>query len=82
MKDALEYIVSSIVDNTTAVSISEDIDENGIINYTITVANEDVGKLIGKDGKVIRAIRNVMKIPAIKQNKRVRVSIGEEQPAA
>ncbi len=78
MKDALEYIISSIVDNPSSVSISEELDENGIITYTIRVAKEDIGKVIGKDGKIIRAIRNVMKIPAIKQNKRVRVAIGEE----
>jgi len=79
MKDALFFIVSSIVDNQDAVSISEEIDENGITNYLIQVAKEDVGKLIGKGGKVIRSLRNVMKIPAIKENKRIRVSISEEE---
>lgn len=82
MKDTLGYIVSSIVDNASAVTISEDTDESGIITFTISVATEDIGKVIGKDGKVIRAIRNVMKIPAIKQNKRIRISIGEDSPLA
>jgi predicted RNA-binding protein YlqC (UPF0109 family) len=79
MKDALLYIVSAIVDNTDAVNIAEDTDETGTITYTLHVAKDDVGKIIGKDGKVIRAIRNVMKIPAIKQNKRIRIAIGEEE---
>lgn len=78
MKKTLEFIISSIVEKPDEVQISEDIDENGIITFTIHVAKDDIGKVIGKDGKVIRAIRNVVKIPAIKQNKRVRVSIGEE----
>lgn len=78
MRDALLFIVSSIVENTDAVSISEDVDENGTINFVINAAPEDIGKLIVKDGKVIRSIRNVMRVPAIKENKRIRVSISEE----
>lgn len=78
MIETLTYIVTSIVDNADAVSIAEEVDENGMSNYIIHVAKEDIGKIIGKDGKVIRAIRNVMKIPAIKQTKRIRVSISEE----
>jgi len=77
MKDALTYIITSIVDNQNDVAISEETDEQGTIHFIIHVAKEDVGKIIGKDGKVIRAIRNVMKIPAIKQNKRIRIDISE-----
>ncbi len=76
MKKALHYIVSRIVDNKDAVSI-EETDDAGIITFTMKVAPEDMGKVIGKDGKVIRAIRNVMKIPAIKQEKRVQISLAE-----
>ncbi|MCL5433249.1 MAG: KH domain-containing protein [Patescibacteria group bacterium] len=77
MKDALLYIVSSIVDNPSDVKVDES-EENGIINFTLTLAPEDIGKVIGKEGKVIRAIRNVMKIPAIKQGKRINITIGEK----
>ncbi|MBI3326339.1 MAG: KH domain-containing protein [Nitrospinae bacterium] len=41
----------------------------------------DMGKVIGKNGKIIRAIRNVIKIPAIKQNKKINVTLGENSPA-
>lgn len=76
MKDTLAYIVSSIVDNADAIVIDEQ-EEEGVTNYIIHVSKEDIGKVIGKEGKIIRAIRNIMKIPAIKQNKRIHVSVAE-----
>lgn len=76
MKDALHFIVTSIVDNADAVTI-EELQEEGGTNFVIHVATEDVGKVIGKEGKVIRAIRNVMKIPAMKANVRIHVSVAE-----
>lgn len=78
MKDALFYIVSSIVDEPEKVTIEER-EEEGIIYFTIDVAKEDMGKVIGKEGKVIKAIRNVMKIPAVKQGKRINVSLVEKE---
>lgn len=79
MKKTLEYIVSSIVDNPEKVEI-EELEQDGIINFTIKVAAADMGKIIGKNGKIIRAIRNVIKIPAIKQNKKINVALFESSP--
>ncbi len=76
MKDVLEYIVKNIVDNADAVNVAEE-DIDGVVTYTITPAKEDMGKLIGKGGKVIRAIRNLMKIPAMKESKKVQVQLAE-----
>lgn len=76
MKDALLYIVSAIVDNPKKVTVEED-EQDGVTNFTVTVAKEDMGKVIGKEGKIIRAIRNLMKIPAIKQNKRINIALNE-----
>lgn len=76
MKNTLQYIVSQIADVKDKVEIDEK-EENGIVNYTIHIADEDIGKVIGKEGKVIRAIRNVMKIKAIKQNKRIQIFLAE-----
>lgn len=76
MKKALSYIVSSIVDDPKQVEISEE-EADGVINFTVSVANEDMGKIIGKNGKVIKAIRNVVKIPAIKQGKKIYISLLE-----
>ena len=76
MKDALTYIVSKIVEDPKQVEITEEENE-GVINYTVKVANEDMGRIIGKNGKVIKAIRNVVKIPAIKQGKKIYISLSE-----
>ena len=76
MKDILEYIVKALVDNPDAVVITEE-DIDGVVTLTIAPDKEDMGKLIGKQGKVIRSIRNLMKIPAMKQNKKVQVQLAE-----
>jgi uncharacterized protein len=81
MKKALEYIVGQIVDNPDKVDINEQEDQ-GIINFTVTVDPADMGKVIGKNGKVIRAIRNVIKISAIKQNKKINIALTEVVPVA
>ncbi len=78
MKDTLTHIISSIVTDPDQVSVIEG-EEEGVTVFTITVAKDDMGKVIGKDGKVIRSIRNVMKIPAIKQNKRISISLAEKE---
>lgn len=76
MKKALEYILSNIVDEPKKVEVSET-EDNGITNFTIQVAASDMGKVIGKNGKIIRAIRNVIKISAIKQNKKINIALSE-----
>ncbi len=76
MKDALLYIIKAIVENPDAVSIDES-DDNGFVVFTVHVDPSDMGKVIGKEGKVIRSIRNVMKIPAMKEHKKVQVNLSE-----
>ncbi len=76
MKDTLHFIVSAIVDNPDAVKIDEQ-EEDGILNFLITVDKDDMGKVIGKEGKVIRSIRNIMKIKAMKSDQRIKVSLAE-----
>ena len=81
MKKALLYIVQSIVTEEEKVEVNEE-EQDGIINFTIKVAQSDMGKIIGKGGKVIRSIRNALKINAIKQNKKINISLLEiENPA-
>ncbi|OGH39349.1 MAG: hypothetical protein A3B44_02195 [Candidatus Levybacteria bacterium RIFCSPLOWO2_01_FULL_38_21] len=78
MKTALSYIISSLVDSPDKVSITEEGDGE-LITFKVTVGKDDMGKVIGKNGKVIRAIRNVLKIPAIKQNKKINIVLEESQ---
>lgn len=77
MKNTLLHIISSIVDEPEKIEIEEK-EENGIIQFNVNIAKDDMGKIIGKEGRVIRAIRNVMKIPAIKQEKRINISLVEK----
>ncbi len=76
MKETLQYIVSSIVDNPNDVKIDEK-EEEGLLQLLITVAKDDMGKVIGKGGKVIRSIRNIMKIKAMKHGVRINISLAE-----
>jgi len=76
MKDTLEYIIKSIVENEDKVEITEE-EDLGVVNLTITVDPSEMGKVIGKEGKVIKAIRNVMRIPAMKQDKKIFISLAE-----
>ncbi|HAN10364.1 MAG TPA: KH domain-containing protein [Clostridiales bacterium] len=74
MKNLLEVIVKSLVDNPDKVSINEISGENSTI-YEVKVAEEDMGKVIGKQGKVAKSIRTVIKAIAAREGKRVIVEI-------
>lgn len=74
MKDLLEVIAKSLVDNPEMVRVNEIAGEQSII-LELKVAPDDMGKVIGKQGRIAKAIRTVVKAAAIKENKRVVVEI-------
>ena len=74
MKELVEYIVRSLVDDPEGVSISETQGESLTI-LEIKVSEGDIGKVIGKEGRIANAIRTVTKAAAAKQKKRVTVEI-------
>ena len=74
MKELVEYIVKALVDKPEDVSISETKGESLTI-LEIRVANDDIGKIIGKEGRIANAIRTVAKAAAAKQRQRVTVEI-------
>ena len=74
MKELLEVIAKALVDNPEMVSVSQVAGEQSII-LELKVSQEDMGKVIGKQGRIAKAIRTVMKAAAIKENKRVIVEI-------
>ncbi len=78
MKDFLEYLVKLVVIKPDAVKVREE-DVNGVATFRLTVAPEEVGLVIGKSGKVIRALRNLVRVKAMKENRMVNVEI-EETP--
>ena len=84
MKEFILYILNQIITQPDALTVDE-IDENGFITYTITVADEDMGYVIGKNGKTIRSIRSLVRSKAIKDGVRVRVDLKDpkegQQPA-
>lgn len=74
VKELLEVIAKSLVDNPELVQVNEVAGEQSII-LELKVAPEDMGKIIGKQGRIAKAIRTVVKAAAIKENKRVVVEI-------
>lgn len=76
MKQILEYILTLIIQKPEDLVITETKLDDLNIQYLITANKEDVGKIIGKQGKIIQAIRNISKIWAIKNNKQIRIDVG------
>lgn len=72
MKDILETIIKSLVEFPDEVSITEASAERTVI-FEVKVAQTDMGKIIGKEGKIAAAIRTVMKALASKEQKKVSV---------
>ena len=72
MKEVLEIVIKNLVDNKEKVSINEK-DNAKTICYEVKVAKEDMGKVIGKQGKMANAIRVFMKSVAAKENKKINI---------
>lgn len=72
MKETLEIIIKNLVDNKESVEIKEVEGEKNII-FEVKVAEEDMGKVIGRQGKIAQAIRTVMKAVANRKDKKVTV---------
>ena len=77
MKELVECIVKALVDKPEEAKISQTDGENVTI-FEIRVAPEDVGKVIGKEGRIANAIRTVVKSAGAKQQKRISVEIMTE----
>lgn len=78
MKQLIEYIVSNIVNHPENVTVTETEVEPGVTKYIIDVNPEDIGRVIGKQGKVIKAIRQIVRIAAIQKGTRAIVDLKEE----
>jgi uncharacterized protein len=74
VRELLEFIVSTLVEDREAVQVDE-LEEDGDLVYEITVADEDLGRVIGKGGRVANAIRAVSKAAAVRLDRRVIVDI-------
>ncbi|MDD6763168.1 MAG: KH domain-containing protein [Clostridiales bacterium] len=75
MKEVLEIIAKALVDNPERVDITEINNEDGTITLELRVAESDMGKVIGKQGRIAKALRTVVKAAASHENKKVSVEI-------
>ena len=76
MQELLITIVKGLVENPDAVSVTVDeVDERGIVVYHLHVAEEDMGRVIGKQGRIAKAIRTVVKAGATRRGEKVQVYI-------
>ena len=76
MKELIHYIVIALVDHPDQVQIQETEEDDTVI-IELTVAKEDLGKVIGKQGRTARAMRSLLSAAAGKVNKRSRLEIME-----
>ena len=76
MKELIEYLVKNLVIDENAVSVTET-EDNGDIVYHVSVAEDDMGRVIGKGGKVASSIRAIVKSISARQHKNVFVKFGE-----
>ncbi len=76
MKELLETIVSELVENKDAVEVVVDEpNEEGIIVFHLSVAPDDMGRVIGKQGRIAKAIRVVMRASASRKDQKIMVEI-------
>ncbi|HEX2986888.1 MAG TPA: KH domain-containing protein [Chloroflexota bacterium] len=74
MKELVEFIARSLVDTPDAVKVTE-IETDQMTTYEIEVDQPDIGKLIGRQGRIVKAIRSVVRAAAARQGKRVAVEV-------
>jgi predicted RNA-binding protein YlqC (UPF0109 family) len=72
--ELLEFLVRALVEDPAAVVV-EELEEDGDLVYEITVAEDDLGRVIGKGGRVANAIRTIAKSAAVRLDRRVIVDI-------
>ena len=75
MKELIEYIAKSIVDSPDDVVVTEETDDEERITLKLQVADEDKGRVIGKQGRIVQAMRTLLRVKAAKQNARASLEI-------
>jgi len=75
MKELVEYIAKSIVNDPDKVVVTEETNEQGVIVLKLQVADEDKGRVIGKQGRIAEAIRTLIRVKAAKAGTKVSLEI-------
>ena len=74
LKDILSYIVENLVEDPSAISI-EAVEQDDTITFQLKVAESDMGKVIGRQGRIAKEIRTILKSAGLKEHKNVLVDI-------
>ena len=74
MKDLIKYIATSLVDDPTQVVVTQ-MQRGSSVNLRLQVAKEDMGRVIGKGGKVANAMRTLLRVAAAQEGKRVQLDV-------
>jgi predicted RNA-binding protein YlqC (UPF0109 family) len=80
MKEILGYLLNKILKNPAALVINES-EEAGVVVFNVKVDPAETGWVIGKGGRTIKSLRNILRIIAIKEGKRVDIRLENEAPA-
>ena len=75
MKDLLEYLAKGLVDEPGEVTVESFDEEDGTLVLELTVAEGDVGKVIGRNGRTVNALRTVVRASSVKHGRRVLVDV-------
>jgi uncharacterized protein len=75
VEELLEYLARSLVDSPDEVSVESFEEDDGTLVLELQVADGDTGKVIGRGGRTVAALRNVIKASAVKQGRRVLVDV-------
>ncbi len=77
MKDLIEYIAKSLVEKPDEIVISEEIAEDGSVLVKLAAAAEDMGRIIGKQGRTAKAMRTLLNAKATRENRHALLQIME-----
>ena len=75
MEDLVEYLARALVDSPDDVSVESFEEDDGTIVLELRVADDDVGKVIGRNGRTVNALRTVVRAAAVRHERRVLVDV-------
>jgi uncharacterized protein len=75
VNELVEFLARALVDDPDAVSVESFEEDDGTIVYEVTVAEDDVGKIIGRSGRTVNALRAVVRAAAVRDGRRVLVDV-------
>jgi predicted RNA-binding protein YlqC (UPF0109 family) len=77
MKELVEAIARSLVENPSAVAVTEEAGPDGVVLIRLAAAPADLGRIIGKEGRTAKAMRTLLNAKATRENRRVQLQIME-----